>query len=125
MFIKMTIARSKGKRGSSRDQHSRVERLAQRAAIINSTGWFSPTLQLGGKGKLFKHGRHLGVCRPSEEEEELEPDTPLEPGGHKRVSLGQEDEVQEQRSRSCNQILPCNLVDPTVVSLEQEDEVQV
>ena len=28
-------------------------------------------------------------------QEELEPDTPLEAGGHNRVSLGQEDEVQE------------------------------
>ena len=36
---------------------------------------------------------HLGVCRPSEEEE-LKPDTPLEPVRHTRVALGQEDEVQ-------------------------------
>ena len=41
------------------------------------------------KGTLMVH------IRPSEEEE-LEPDTPLEPSGHTRVSLGKEDEVPVQ-----------------------------
>ena len=103
----------------------RVEKLAQREVIIHSRGWFSATLKFGGQEKLIIHGRHLGVRRPLEDDEELEPDTPLEPGGNNRVFQGQEDEVQEQKSRSCNQILPCNLVGTTGVSLEQEDEVQV
>ena len=62
--------------------------------------------------KLIINGRHLGVCRPLEDEKEL---VPLEPVGNIRVSLDQEDEVQEQRSRTCN---PYNLVGTTGVSLE-------
>ena len=112
MATRMTRSRSRGKRDRSRDQHLRVDKLAQRTVIIPSRGWFSATLKFGGKEKLIIHGRLLGVCRSLEEEEELEPDTPLEPGGNNRVTLGQEDDVQEQRSRSWNQILPCNLVAP-------------
>ena len=43
-------------------------------------------------------------------EEELEPDISLEPGGHNRVSLGQENEVKVMKRKSWNQILPWNLV---------------
>ena len=100
MVTRMTRSTSRGKRSWSRDQHLRVEKPAQRAVSIYSRVWFSASLHVGGKGKLLINGRNLGVCRPLEEEEELEPDTPLEPGGNNRMTLGQEVEVQEQRRRS-------------------------
>ena len=52
---------------------------------------------------LHNHNDKIQVKR-LEEKEELEPDTHLEHGGHNRVSLGQEDEVQIKKMRSWNQV---------------------
>ena len=49
-------------------------------------------------------GRHIGVSLG--QEDEVTPDTPLVPEGNKRVSIGHEDEV--------NQILPWDLGDTSV-----------
>ena len=62
--------------------------------------------------KVWRERKLIINGRPLEDEKEL---VPLEPVGNIRVSLDQEDEVQEQRSRTCN---PYNLVGTTGVSLE-------
>ena len=66
----------------------------------------------------------------------MEPDTPLEPGGHNRVSVGQEDEVQIEKRRSWNQVkrleekeelepdTPLESGGHNRMSLGQEDEVE-